>query len=191
MLSHGGCLSGLGRFGETDQANKSRLRDLVAMEFDGPLDLVIDDASHFYGPTLASFETLFPLLTPGGLYIIEDWAWGHWPGFIVPDHPWAGETPLTQLVVKIIEAAGTSTQLLANVTVYEAFIPVERGPLTIDDVVSFSLESHIVRRPTGGLLAHSIVKDNAIRLAKRWHHAMPDPIKRVSSRLAAALRGSS
>ena len=105
------------------------------MEFDGPLDLVIDDASHFYGPTLASFETLFPLLTPGGLYIIEDWAWGHWPGFIVPDHPWAG-TPLTQLVVKIIEAAGTSTGLFANVTVYEGFISVERGPLTIDDVVS-------------------------------------------------------
>jgi cephalosporin hydroxylase len=162
-------------FWKTDQANKSRLRDLIAMEFDGPLDLVIDDASHFYGPTLASFEALFPLLTPGGLYIIEDWAWGHWPEFIVPDHPWAGETPPTQLVVKIIEAAGTSTQLIANVSVYEGFISVERGPLIMNDPASFSLESHIVRRPTGGLLAHRIIKGKAIRLAKRLHHAMHRP----------------
>lgn len=178
-------------FWKTDQANKSRLRDLVAMEFDGPLDLVIDDASHLYGPTLASFEALFPLLTPGGLYIIEDWAWGHWPEFVAPDHPWAGETPPTQLVVKLIEAAGTSTQLIANVTVYEGFVSVERGPQTIDDPSGFSLESHIVRRPPPGLLAHRIVKGKAIRLAKRLHHAMPSPIKKMSSRLAAALKGSS
>ena len=38
-----------------------------------PLDLVIDDASHLYGPTMASFEVLFPRLRPGGLYVIEDW----------------------------------------------------------------------------------------------------------------------
>jgi len=130
-----------------DQANKSRLRALIEAEFDGPLDLVIDDASHLYGPTLASFETLFPLLAPQGLYIIEDWAWGHWREFISPDHPWARETPLTKLVIELIEATGTSTDLIANVTVYQGFISVERGTQKLDDPASFRLDSHIVRRP--------------------------------------------
>src|SRR5262249_33219395 len=92
---------------KTDQADQARLREIVARGFDGPLDLVIDDASHLYGPTRASFEVLFPMLVPGGLYIIEDWAWGHWPGVIGPDHPWAGEEPLTTLVVKLVEVVGT------------------------------------------------------------------------------------
>lgn len=57
-----------------DQADRSRLAELVDEEFGGePLDLVVDDASHLYDPTVASFETLFPRLRPGGLYIIEDW----------------------------------------------------------------------------------------------------------------------
>jgi predicted methyltransferase len=35
------------------------------------LDLVVDDTSHL-GPTRASFNTLFPRLRPGGVYVIED-----------------------------------------------------------------------------------------------------------------------
>ena len=68
----------------TDQADQARLRTIVETEFDAPLDLVIDDASHLYRQTRASFEALFPLLAPGGLYIIEDWAWGHWSEFSSP-----------------------------------------------------------------------------------------------------------
>jgi hypothetical protein len=56
---------------KTDQADKTRLRTIVETEFDGPLDLLIDDASHLYRQTRASFEALFPLLVPGGLSIIE------------------------------------------------------------------------------------------------------------------------
>jgi predicted O-methyltransferase YrrM len=67
-----------------DQSDQGRLRTLLDGAFDGLLDLVIDDASHLYGPTRASFETLFPRLRPGGLYVIEDWAWAHWRGFQGP-----------------------------------------------------------------------------------------------------------
>ncbi len=57
-----------------DQGDKERLEQLVLAEFgDEPLDVVIDDASHLYGPTVASFEVLFPRLRPGGVYVIEDW----------------------------------------------------------------------------------------------------------------------
>ena len=34
---------------------------------------MIDDASHLLDPTRSSFDVLFPLLRPGGVYVIEDW----------------------------------------------------------------------------------------------------------------------
>lgn len=35
-------------------------------------DIIIDDGSHKSEDMLVSFETLFPLLKPGGIYVIED-----------------------------------------------------------------------------------------------------------------------
>jgi hypothetical protein len=59
---------------DLDQGDRDRLGAVVTDEFgDALLDLVIDDASHRYRPTVASFEVLFPRLRPGGCYIIEDW----------------------------------------------------------------------------------------------------------------------
>jgi predicted O-methyltransferase YrrM len=58
----------------TDQSDQEAVSAIVDRELAGePLDLVIDDASHLYGPTRASFEVLFPRVRPGGLYLIEDW----------------------------------------------------------------------------------------------------------------------
>ncbi|MFN0264528.1 class I SAM-dependent methyltransferase [Tepidamorphus sp. 3E244] len=38
----------------------------------GGFDIILDDASHINALSVASFRILFPLLSPGGLYIIED-----------------------------------------------------------------------------------------------------------------------
>lgn len=143
----------------TDQADKKRLRSLVAEEFGGQLDMVIDDASHLYGPTRASFEALFPLCVPGGLYIIEDWAWDHWADFSSPNHPWAKEERLTRLVIELIEAAGTSTELISNITVYQGFIVVERGQRQLETAAEFDLGDQIVRRP---------VRRGQSRLSHAW-----------------------
>jgi predicted O-methyltransferase YrrM len=57
-----------------DQGDRETVSRIADDEFgDVQLDLVIDDASHDYVPTLASFECLFPRLRPGGVYLIEDW----------------------------------------------------------------------------------------------------------------------
>jgi hypothetical protein len=63
-----------------DQADRSALRHLMTTEFDDhELDLAIDDASHQLTPTAITFNTLFPRLRVGGVYIIEDWNAGlHW-----------------------------------------------------------------------------------------------------------------
>jgi hypothetical protein len=47
----------------------------------GPLDIIIDDGSHFSADVITSFQTLFPLLAPGGLYVIEDLQTSYWPGW--------------------------------------------------------------------------------------------------------------
>src|SRR4051794_30506997 len=91
VASRGGPDRIVARWG-VDQADSIAMRSIVRDEFTSPLDLVIDDASHLYGPTKASFETLFPLVRPGGLYVIEDWAWAHWERFQDPHHGWARET---------------------------------------------------------------------------------------------------
>jgi cephalosporin hydroxylase len=59
-----------------DQSDRGRLEEILAAEFgEEPLDLVVDDASHIYDATRATFEVLFPRLRPGGEYVIEDWGW--------------------------------------------------------------------------------------------------------------------
>jgi hypothetical protein len=136
-------------FWKTSQANQEALRRIVATEFDGPVDLVIDDASHLYGPTLASFEALFPAMSPGGLYIIEDWAWGHWRE-LVAHESWAGEVPLTRLVVELIEAMGTDPTLIAEVDAFEGFVAVERGPGQVECPAAFRLKAQIHRAAAFG-----------------------------------------
>lgn len=68
----------VGLYFGVDQADQVRIREIVDEEFgDEELDIVIDDASHMYTETVASFEVLFPRVRPGGRYIIEDWASDH------------------------------------------------------------------------------------------------------------------
>lgn len=40
-------------------------------------DLIVDDASHDGAKTRAAFENLWPLVSPGGFYVIEDWFVGY------------------------------------------------------------------------------------------------------------------
>lgn len=159
---------------QTDQGDREGLRTICQDEFDGPLDLVVDDASHLYAPTRASFETLFPLLRPGGLFIIEDWSWGCWPNLPKLSHPDGTELP--QLVHQLTDAAGSMQRflkqgvpgeshlwalqpLIASVTVYPDIVVVERGPAEASEVVDFDLESYITRRPRSGLATSLFLKN--------------------------------
>jgi SAM-dependent methyltransferase len=127
-----------------NQGNPEQLQALVAAAFSGPLDVVIDDASHQYELTRTSFETLFPLLRPGGVYLIEDWAWYHWPEYQGPKSPFAGAIPLTRLACELLEAVGSAGTdgLVGCLGVRQGFLAIERGPapaagrFRLDDVIS-------------------------------------------------------
>lgn len=86
------------RFEQADQADGPTL-DRLARDFapDG-LDIVIDDASHVGMLSRLTFEALFPLVRPGGLYVVEDWGTGyiadwHDGAAVVPFAPAFGERP--------------------------------------------------------------------------------------------------
>ncbi|HVQ07454.1 MAG TPA: class I SAM-dependent methyltransferase [Allosphingosinicella sp.] len=59
------------------QADPAFLEDVVARV--GRPDIVLDDGSHVAEHQRVSFDTLFPLLKDGGLYLIEDIATAYWP----------------------------------------------------------------------------------------------------------------
>lgn len=54
-----------------DQTNNESLNALK-QAFPVEFDVIIDDASHMYGSTIATFEALFPVVKSGGIYLIED-----------------------------------------------------------------------------------------------------------------------
>jgi hypothetical protein len=115
--------------GEVDQADRSRLAEIVDREFDGEsLDLVVDDCSHLFEPTRASFNELFPRLRPGGAYVIEDWRWAHSElesENLVGFYP--EEIPLTRLVFEIILALPSVPGLITDISIELHAVVISRG----------------------------------------------------------------
>lgn len=64
---------------QCDQTDKEGLTRLSA-EYGG-FDIVIDDGSHLNEHVINTFEVLFPLLRPGGIYVVEDTQTAYWPSF--------------------------------------------------------------------------------------------------------------
>ena len=65
-----------------NQTDTASLQEIVRREFPSGLDLVIDDASHVGAYSKITFDAVFPLLAPGGIYIVEDWGTGYADDFI-------------------------------------------------------------------------------------------------------------
>tara|TARA_R110000868_G_scaffold9602_12_gene47331 strand:+ start:6235 stop:6909 length:675 start_codon:yes stop_codon:yes gene_type:complete len=53
-----------------DQRDTTLLNELNNQH--GPFDIIIDDGSHIDSYTKITFDTLFPLLKSGGIYVVED-----------------------------------------------------------------------------------------------------------------------
>ena len=53
------------------------LRSAVDEQY-GPFDIIIDDGGHTMEQQIISIETLFPLLSDGGVYLVEDTHTSYW-----------------------------------------------------------------------------------------------------------------
>lgn len=132
-----------------DQADQPALGRICYHEFGNqPLDLVIDDASHFFEETRSTFRALFPRLRPGGMYIIEDWAWAHWAGDYWQKERggdyFRGKVPLSNLLVELMLLCAGSPELVSNVTFNSVVIFVERGPGALNP--GFEISDHSFNR---------------------------------------------
>lgn len=94
------------RYG-VSQTDEGVLNAIVDEDLGGTLDLVVDDASHTYAHTRRSFELLFPRLAPGGVYIIEDWAWAHHPRYQGDQAMWHKQPAMTNLVFELVMLIGS------------------------------------------------------------------------------------
>ncbi len=136
-----------------DQGDRAALARVVEGELgDQLIDLVIDDASHVYEPTLTSLNYLLPRLRPGGLYLIEDWtryeqlavAVGralqdpeseHYEevmtaAFSPDDRP--RDLPLSRLAAELVLVRAEGDQVIDRVTVDSNWIIARRGPGPLD-----------------------------------------------------------
>jgi hypothetical protein len=101
----------------TSQCDHESLKHIVLDELANELDLVVDDASHTYEETRTSFEVLFPLLRPGGIYLIEDWSWAHGPSYQSSDAPFHDRHALSNLLFEQLMLMG-STSLISEIRVW-------------------------------------------------------------------------
>jgi predicted O-methyltransferase YrrM len=134
----------------TDQADQSALQEIVDAEFGAqPLDLVIDDASHLLHETRVSFNRLFPRLRPGGVYMIEDWAWGHYPSDAIPAQSaslWPTGAPLTVLVFELVMTCAPLHEIIDELIVDRTFVRARRGPAELDPSI-FDISRSFVEGP--------------------------------------------
>jgi predicted O-methyltransferase YrrM len=137
-----------------DQSDVAAVTAMVDDMFgDEGLDLVIDDCSHFYGETRTSFEVLFPRVRPGGVYVIEDWAWSHSSSPKTDDLGVLRDRPaLTNLVVEVLMAAGTRPDAIEHVRVDHFSAEIIRGPAELASPVALAELYHNRGLPFRALL---------------------------------------
>ena len=84
------------------------------------VDLVVDDASHLYEPTKATFAMLFPLVRTGGHYVIERWRQAP------ATHKALDGPPLARFVHELV-ALSSLTPVIESVDVGYDLICVRKG----------------------------------------------------------------
>jgi len=62
-----------------DQGDRDFLRSLK--DEVGAVDIVIDDGAHMFRHQRATFEVIFPAVSPHGVYLVEDLHCGFWPEY--------------------------------------------------------------------------------------------------------------
>jgi SAM-dependent methyltransferase len=173
----------------TSQNDRARVEKIVQHEFGStPIDLIIDDASHYYDYTRETFEIAFPLLRPGGTYVIEDWGWAHWPH--VHSH-YMCRKPLSILVMELLMLCASRSDLISEVRVYPAFAFIHKSPLA-QPVEDFVLDKLYVKRNLEimepHLLNFSEIKD---LVGKKVRERTERRVRRTKEKIQRAVKGKS
>jgi predicted O-methyltransferase YrrM len=115
------------------------------------LDLVIDDASHELDLTRRSFNLLFPYLREGGVYVVEDWGWGHFAFARERAGP-----SLAKLMVEMVLSLPYAERLIDQIVIDRHLALITRGSAEIDPA-TFDLGDHV--SPRGAQLLSVVDED--------------------------------
>jgi len=96
---------------KTSQDDAARLDRICGEDFGGQVDVIVDDASHLYELTRKSFDILFKWLAPGGIYIIEDWAWSYQKPHQESSAAWYKKTGMATLLFELIGDVASNTAI--------------------------------------------------------------------------------
>lgn len=88
------------------QDDQKAVTGIIQREFGGQIDMVVDDASHLYEQTRKSFQIAFPFVKPGGLYVIEDWAWSFRPAHQTSQSSWHSKPAMANLIFELVADIG-------------------------------------------------------------------------------------
>lgn len=86
-----GIINNRTEFWKGSQTDKGLFEAILKREADAPVRVVIDDASHNNRMTIQTFENIFPMLTSGDLYFIEDVHTSYWQDEEFEGKAWPGE----------------------------------------------------------------------------------------------------
>lgn len=113
----------------TSQSDRPRLEEILKKEFPDGIDMIVDDASHLYEHSKATFEICFPFLKPGGHYFLEDWQWSHTRSGQTAAHPWHDKPALTNLLLELVVSTAAPSSI-AKLEIFSdvALITKSRAP---------------------------------------------------------------
>jgi predicted O-methyltransferase YrrM len=127
------------------QDDTARIRAALLHELGAELlDVVNDDASHQYAETRSTVETLLPFVRAGGVYIIEDWAWGHRSTW--PPEAWADAPLMSPLLSELMLVCGHATGVIEKMEINPYFATLWRGDQELRRDGSFRLTDHYTPR---------------------------------------------
>ena len=111
--------------------DKAGVLQAARHNFPKGVDLVVDDASHLYVETKATFDMLFPLVREGGHYVIESWRGPKWRKRGEQDAE--SETPpaASRLVHELIGQVG-EVPAVNSLAVHGECVCIRRGPGTYE-----------------------------------------------------------
>lgn len=97
----------------SDQDNPHLVKAMS--DLDPPPSVIIDDASHVSSKTIRTFQNLFPILQPGGIYVIEDLQtsydethYGLSEASFDPERSWRGNPTAMQFCKRLADEVNSS-----------------------------------------------------------------------------------
>jgi len=131
----------------SDQGDVGMLKEILKKDFgDELLDVVIDDTSHNFIPSLVSFNVLFPRLKPGGIFVIEDWSWEHFSeSGGGPDYMVEKTTGFARLVLMATLASAYRPGIITKVVLQRGIAVIYRGQESLDPE-SFDINEQLGER---------------------------------------------